>query len=84
MSRVVAVYKRKGSRTEAKNNRVVAIQTIVLKVYEMAVKQKISEMIQLKLNSAQHGFRDLRSVVINLLSLSTSMYFSSHSKAKNF
>lgn len=70
MSRVVPVYKRKGNKTEIKNYRVVAIQTVLLKIHEIAVKRKLSEIIQPQLNSAQHGFRNKKSVVTNLMGLS--------------
>ncbi|XP_037040258.1 uncharacterized protein LOC119077181 [Bradysia coprophila] len=70
ISRIVPVYKRKGDKAYVKNYRVVAIQTIVLKIHDIAVKKKISEIIQPQLKSAQHGFRNKRSVVTNLLGLS--------------
>ncbi len=71
LSQIVAVYKRKGNKTNVKNYRILAIQTIVMKILETAVKRKISEKIQPRLTSAQHGFRNKRSVVTNLLGLST-------------
>lgn len=70
VSRIVAVYKRKGDKTDVKNHRVVAIQGTVLKIHEIAVKRKINEIIQPFVTSAQHGFRNKRSVVSNLLGLS--------------
>lgn len=69
VSRVVPVYK-KGGKTNVENYRVIATQTILLKIHEIAVKRKMSETIQPQLKSAQHGFRDKRSVVTNLLGLS--------------
>lgn len=74
ISRVVPVYKRKGPKTDVKNYRVVAIQQVTMKVHEMAVKSKLSEIIQPRLTDAQHGFRSKRSVVTNLLNLSILAY----------
>lgn len=70
ISRIVAVHKRKGNKTNVKNYRVIAIQPVVLKIHEIAVKRKTSEMIQPRLTNSQHGFRNKRSVVTNLLCLS--------------
>ena len=70
ISRIVPVYKRKGNRCDVKNYRVVAIQTVVMKIHEIAVKRKISVKIQPLLSNSQHGFRDKRSVTTNLLNLS--------------
>lgn len=67
VSRIVAVYKKKGAKTDVNNYRVIAIQTILMKVHDAAVKRELSKKIQPKLKSAQHGFRDKRSVVTNLL-----------------
>lgn len=69
-SRIVPVFKRKGDKTDITNYRVVAIQTTVMKVLDIAVKRKLSEIIQPQLKSAQHGFRYKKSVVTNLLCLS--------------
>ena len=74
LSRVVPVYKRKGSKTDVKNYRVVAIQPVTMKIHEMAVKSKLSEIVQPRLSEAQHGFRSKRSVVTNLLNLSIMAY----------
>lgn len=71
VSRIVAVYKKKGDKTDVKNYRVVAIQTILMKVHDIAVKREISKMIDPQLKSAQHGFRSRRSVVTNLLGQTT-------------
>ncbi|XP_037030482.1 uncharacterized protein LOC119070318 [Bradysia coprophila] len=59
-----------GDKANVTNYRVVAIQTLLLKIHEIAMKRKVSEKIQPQLKSAQHGFRDKRSVVTNLLGLS--------------
>lgn len=67
VSRIVAVYKKRGARNDIKSYRVVAIQTIVMKIHDIAVRRAISKIIQPQLKSAQHGFRDKRSVVTNLL-----------------
>ena len=70
LSRIVPVFKRKGAKADVKNYRVIAIQPIVMKIHDIAVKRKISERIQRSLKNAQHGFRNKRSVVTNLLNLS--------------
>ncbi|XP_037040311.1 uncharacterized protein LOC119077268 [Bradysia coprophila] len=69
ISRIVPVYKRKGDKADVKNYRVVAIQTIVLKIHDIAVKKKISEIIQPQLKSAQHGFRNKRTIMSTRLVL---------------
>ena len=70
LSRIVPIYKRKGEKSNVTNYRVIAIASVVLKIHEIAVKRKMSERIQRQLSNAQHGFRNQRSVVTNLLSLS--------------
>lgn len=70
ISRVVPVYKRKGDKTNVINHRVVAIQPITMKIHEIAVKKKIAEITNPRKSDAQHGFRNKRSVVTNLLNLS--------------
>ena len=70
VSRIVPVYKKKGDKCDVKNYRVIAIQSLVMKIHEIAVKRKLSEKIQPLLSNAQHGFRNKRSVVTNLLNLS--------------
>lgn len=67
---MVPIYKRKDSKTDVKNYRVVAIQTVTMKIHEMAVKSKLGEIIQPRLSEKQHGFRSKKSVVTNLLNLS--------------
>lgn len=74
MSRVVPVYKRKGDKSNVKNYRVVAIQPVVTKIHEVAVKSKLDLIIQPRISDAQHGFRCKRSVVTNLLNLSIVAY----------
>lgn len=49
-----------------------------MKVHDVAVKRELSKKIQPQLKSAQHGFRDKRSVVTNLLCL-VSVYASTQS-----
>lgn len=70
ISRIAPVYEKKGNKSEVNNYRVIAIQSIVAKIHEIAVKNKITERIQPLLSTAQHGFRNKRSVVTNLLNLS--------------
>ena len=70
VSRIVPVYKKKGDKCEIKNYRVIAIQSIIMNIHENAVKRKISEKVQRLLSNSQHGFRNKRSVVTNLLNLS--------------
>lgn len=70
ISRIVPVYKRKGDKTDVKNYRVIAIEPVVMKIHETALKRKASVRIQPQLSNAQHGFRNKRSVVTNLLNLS--------------
>ncbi|XP_037029333.1 uncharacterized protein LOC119069378, partial [Bradysia coprophila] len=67
VNRIVAVYKKKGTKTDVKNYRVIAIQTMLMKIHDIAVKKNISMIIQPQLKSAQHGFRNKKSVVTNLL-----------------
>lgn len=45
-SRIVPVYKRKGDKADIKNYRVIAIQSVVMKIHEMAVKRKMCEKMQ--------------------------------------
>lgn len=70
VSQTVPVYKRKGVKSDVKNYRVVEIAPIVMKIHEIAVKRKISGIIEPSLSNTQHGFRPGRSVTTNLLNLS--------------
>lgn len=53
LSRIVPVYKRKGSKSDVKNYRVIAIQPIVMKICDVAVKRKINGKIQAFEHSCQ-------------------------------
>lgn len=70
ISKVVPVYKKKGRKDDVKNYRITAISSVVLKVYESAIQQKLSSGINRLISNAQHGFRPRRSVETNLLNLS--------------
>lgn len=69
VSRVVPVHK-KGDKANAKNYRVIAIASIIMKIYEIAIKKRLTLIVNPKLTNAQHGFRPSRSVMTNLLNLS--------------
>ena len=69
MSRVVPVYK-KGDKADVRNYRVIAISSVVLKMYEIAIKQQLSLIVEPKLSNSQHGFRPNRSIATNLMNLS--------------
>lgn len=70
VSRVVPIYKKKGDKRDVKNYRIVAISSAIMRVYESAFQQKLSEIIEPMLSNAQHGFRPKRSVVTNMMNLS--------------
>ena len=69
LSRVVPVYK-KGDKSDVSNYRVIAISPVVLKIFEIAVKNRLMIIIEPQLSNTQHGFRPARSVTTNLLNLS--------------
>lgn len=69
LSRVVPVYK-KGDKNDVSNYRVVAISSVILKIFEIAVKNRLMSIIEPKLSNARHGFRPRRSVTTNLMNLS--------------
>lgn len=69
LSRVVPVHK-KGDKKDVQNYRVIAISSVILKIFEKAVKFKLNQIIEPQLSSAQHGFREKRSVSTNLMNLS--------------
>lgn len=69
MSRVTPVHK-KGDKANVTNYRVIAISSIIMKIHEIAMKQRLSLIVEPQLSNAQHGFRPGRSVVTNLLNLS--------------
>lgn len=69
LSRVVPIYK-KGDKRDVANYRVVAISSVILKVMEIAIKWRLTFIIEPKLSNTQHGFRPHRSVTTNLLNLS--------------
>lgn len=69
ISRVVPVHK-KGDESNVKNYRVIAISSIIMKIHEIAMKHRLSSIVNPYLSNAQHGFRRGRSVTTNLLNLS--------------
>lgn len=69
LSRVVPVFK-KGERDAVTNYRIVAISSVILKIFERAIKFKLTLIIEPKLSNAQHGFRAKRSITTNLMNLS--------------
>ncbi|XP_055316139.1 uncharacterized protein LOC129575925 [Sitodiplosis mosellana] len=69
LSRVVPVYK-KGPKEDVTNYRVIAISSVILKIFELSIKHQLSAIIDPQLSNSQHGFRTKRSVTTNLLSLS--------------
>lgn len=73
MSRVVPVFK-KGDKADVRNYRIVAISSVILKIFERAMKFKLTAIIEPHLSNAQHGFRAKRSVTTNLLNLSISVH----------
>lgn len=72
-SRVVPVFK-KGNRADVTNYRIIAISSVFLKIFERAIKFKLSTSIEPLLSNAQHGFRTNRSVSTNLLNLSMTVH----------
>lgn len=70
LSRVVPVHK-KGQKSDVTNYRVIAISSVIMKVFEIAVKDKLNLIVEPKLSNAQHGFRANRSVTTNLMNVST-------------
>ncbi|RYE24260.1 MAG: hypothetical protein EOP45_06005, partial [Sphingobacteriaceae bacterium] len=69
-SRVVPVYK-KGKKSDVTNYRVIAISSVIMKIFETAMKFQLNAIVEPKLSNAQHGFRANRSVQTNLLSESS-------------
>lgn len=72
-SKVIPIYK-KGVRTSIENYRVIAISSVLMKIFERAVKWKLTHIIDPLLTNAQHGFRQHRSVTTNLLNLSVAAH----------
>lgn len=68
MSRIIPIHK-KGAKSDVKNYRMVAVGTMILRIFEKTVNRKLAELVETKLSPFQHGFRPGRSVTTNLLSL---------------
>ena len=66
---IIAIYKKKGDRTRAKNYRPVSLTSVVCKVLEKIIKKQMLEHLDRigLLQYEQHGFREGRSTVTNLL-----------------
>lgn len=73
MSRIIPLFK-KGDRSDVKNYRIIAICSVVLKVFEIVMHEKLLDVVNTKLSNAQHGFRPKRSVVTNLMQLSVAAH----------
>lgn len=74
VSKVVPVYKKKGKKDDVKSYRIIAISSVVLKIYESAMQPKLLGGIDPSVTSSQHGFRPNRSVETNLLNLSVAAH----------
>lgn len=72
-SKVIPIHK-KGDKTRTTNYRVIAIDSVILKIFELAIKRKLMVTVEPLLSNAQHGFRPKRSVVTNLMNLSTTTH----------
>lgn len=72
-SKVVPVHK-KGDKTQISNYRVIAIDAVILKIFEIAIKSKLMLIIEPLLSNSQHGFRPKRSVTTNLMNLSVTVH----------
>lgn len=68
LSRVVPIHK-KGDKSNIKNYRVVAISSVISKIFEIAMKSRPMIIVEPKLSNTRHGFRQKRSVTTNLLNL---------------
>ena len=66
---IIAIYKKKGDRKRAKNYRPVSLTSVVCKVLEKIIKKQMLEHLDRIgfLQGEQHGFREGRSTVTNLL-----------------
>lgn len=69
LSRAIPVHK-KGERKDVTNYRIIAISSVILKIFEIVVQRKLTTIVGEKLSNSQHGFRQGRSVTSNLLNLS--------------
>lgn len=74
LSRVVPVYKKKGDKRDVENYRIVAISSVIMRIYESAMNSKLIGIIDPLLSNAQHGFRPRRSISTNLLNLSVMVH----------
>lgn len=71
-SRIVPVFK-KGRTNDITNYRIIAISSIILKIFERAMVYQLTSIIEPHISNAQHGFRNKRSVITNLMNLSIMM-----------
>lgn len=77
-SRILPLHK-KGDRSNVENYRIIAISSVILKLFEMIIKKKLMGIVNPMLSNAQHGFRPNRSITTNLINLS----FKAHSALEN-
>lgn len=68
-ARIVPIFKN-GDKSGINNYRMIAITSVILKIFERAIKSQLSSIIEPFISNAQHGFRSKRSITTNLLSLS--------------
>jgi hypothetical protein len=67
IANVVPIYKGKGDRTDPSNYRPISLTPCLARVFEKVIKEFIVSDISDKLSDAQHGFREKRSTITNLL-----------------
>lgn len=71
--KVIPLHK-KGDKSKVENYRTIAIGSVILKIFEIVVKNKLTKFVEPKLSNNQHGFRQHRSVATNLMNLSIAVH----------
>ncbi len=69
-SRVVPEFKKKGVKTDIRGYRIIAISSVILRVYEIAMQEKLLKIVDPQISNPQHGFRPKRSITTNMMNLS--------------
>ena len=81
IANVVPVHK-KGSKSDVKNYRPISLTSLVSKVFERIVRDKLMEKCKDELCSNQHGFLPAKSCTTQMLEVNESLAFTINSKAQ--
>ena len=81
VANVVPVHK-KGSKSDVKNYRPISLTSLIVKVFERVVRDKLMDKCKDKLCPNQHGFLPAKSCTTQMIEVNESLAFTINSKSQ--